>query len=738
MAKRSLRENDASYASSLRPTESPWSTISTSLKALFLEVAPVKWSEVYAGSAAMYLDYTPQYPLFPTEFVVPFREPSVDQPPCSLLNLSSDTKLFFQLDKKASSGQTIATFEAGLSYMSSFITAHVVGGTPLCPASIYIELALEAMDQLQPAHKQETRVLRDINFESPLVSSSTQDDQGSLSLILDQQDPMKREPSYSFKAQRSGTSYCTGTVDIEPTTKVKTALNRKSAFIRKHIDCMLRMEEAAGDSFSTRMIYDVVFPRVVSYSDPFLTLQRLRISSSGLEGYGSFRLPPDSSSESFICHPALVDTLLHTAGFIANNWISRDQACICVKVENITLLCDEISASRCGDLSIYCSMVDCIEGFVIGDAYAMDQSGSVIAMAEGMHFKKTALKAFQGYLARLAQGGRREHSVATGQDTTKATAGRAKSTHDAITQRAHNPDVIRMLRHEISQLCGISSDIDADTDLAQLGIDSLMFIELTQTLRRKLNNIDSSDLDLSRCSTLRDLENLLLGLTVLSTSSDMVVGVNSTLSEPQRTPQPTAAITSDLNTVASENSSFSIVKTLVERICGSQIFDSDKDISLESLGVDSLLSMELEQGLRQVCGISVDGNHGIISELTVGQLEVLILGKLGQSPSSITPQSSSSPVPTHAATKLQHGQDSRNRLYLFHDGSGLSHQYAKIGRLGCEVYGVSSLDFAGIDPSVQRLEDFASRYISLLDLTANNAQGVILGGTFPKPANFRP
>jgi acyl transferase domain-containing protein len=179
MAKRSLRENDASYASSLRPTESPWSTISTSLKALFLEVAPVKWSEVYAGSAAMYLDYTPQYPLFPTEFVVPFREPSVDQPPCSLLNLSSDTKLFFQLDKKASSGQTIATFEAGLSYMSSFITAHVVGGTPLCPASIYIELALEAMDQLQPAHKQETRVLRDINFESPLVSSSTQDDQGS-------------------------------------------------------------------------------------------------------------------------------------------------------------------------------------------------------------------------------------------------------------------------------------------------------------------------------------------------------------------------------------------------------------------------------------------------------------------------------------------------------------------------------------------------------------------------------
>jgi iterative type I PKS product template protein len=732
MAKRSLGENDASYVSSLRPTESPWSTISTTLKALFLEGAPVKWAEIYAGSVAKYLDCTPHYPLFPTEFVVPFKEPSTDQSHCSILNLSSCSKLFFQLNQKPSSGQTTTTFEAGLSLMSGFITAHVVGGTPLCPASIYIEVALEAMAQLQPARREEVQVLTDISFESPLVYPSTQEDQGSLSLILDQQDPTKREPNYSFRAQRFGTSYCTGAAKIEPLPKIKTVLNRKSAFIRKHVDYMLKMDDAAGDSFSTRMIYDVVFPRVVSYSDPFLTLQRLRISPSGLEGYGSFRLPSALSSAKFICHPALVDTLLHTAGFIANNWISRDQACICVKVENISLLLDDISASMRGDLSIYCSMVDCIDGFVIGDAYAMDQSGNVIAMAEGMHFKKTALKAFQSYLARLAQGGQKETLTSTRRDTAKDTVVRAVSNLDAITQKAHNPDVIRMLRHEISQLCGTTSDIDADADLAQLGIDSLMFIELTQLLRRKVVNIDSSGLDLNRCSTLRDLENLLLSVDASSTSSDMVVDVNSILLPgPQKDLQPIAAVLSDPNTVASENSSFSIVKTLVEGICGCQIFNVDKDVSLESLGVDSLLSMELEQGLRQLCGISVDGDHDVISELTVGQLEILIVEKLGRSPSSITPQLSPSPVSTHAATKLQHGQDSGNKIYLFHDGSGLSHQYAKIGPLGCEVYGVPSLDFAGIDPLVRSLEEFASRYISLLELTMNSAQGVILGGRFP-------
>jgi iterative type I PKS product template protein len=724
MAKKSLRGNDATYASSLRPTEGSWTTISTSLKGLFLECAPVRWSEVYAGSGARYLNSTPPYPLFPAEFVVPFREPSIDQTHCPGPDSSLVSNLFFQLCKKPSSGKAIAAFEAKLSLMSSFITAHVVGGTPLCPASVYIELALQALNQHQPAHSRETHVLRNISFESPLVCSGTSGDKGSLSIILAENDSTKGGSSYYFKAERAGTSYCTGAVNFELVAKVETLLFRKSAFIKKHVESMLRMNDAACDSFSARMIYNVVFPRVVSYSDPFLTLQRLRISSSGLEGYGSFRLPA-SSSANFVCHPALLDTLLHTAGFVANNWISRDQACICVKVENITLQHDKLLASGSDELSIYCSMVDCVDGFVIGDAYAIDESGTVVALAEGMHFKKTGLKAFQSYLARLAEGGKRHNLATPNRDTAKKSIIQAKPTHNVNTQRTQDPDIIPMLRQEISQLCGIDSNIDIDADLAQLGIDSLLFIELTQALRQSFSHVNNSGLDLSRCSTLRDLESALLSMTVSSGLSNTIVPGTEIDPAPSQTPVP---MFTESNTPLSNNSPLSVVKNLVDKICGCQIFDFDKDVSLESLGVDSLLSMELEQGLRQVGGISVDGDHGIISELTVGQLEKVILAKFSQAQSPITPQSSPSPVPTDAAIKLQNGQDSRNRVYLFHDGSGLSHQYTKIGPLGCEVYGVSSLDFAGIDPAIQNLEDFASRYISLLDLPLRGSQGVILGG----------
>ena len=726
MAKSSLKNADATYSSSLRPTETPWSTICTTLKGFFLEGAPVKWGEVYAGSGAKYLDSTPQYPLFPAEFIVPFREPFSGQGNEQTLE-DPLPKLFFHLERKSSEGPTSTTFEAKLSLMQGFIKAHIVGGTPLCPASIYTELALEAIDEQQPALNGGTHVMRDINFESPLVCSNTQEANESVSVVIDHKDSTKETPKFSFKAQSTDAAYCTGTASIEPVTDVQTLLRRKSAFVKKHIDSMLEMEEVGGDSFSTRMIYDVVFPRVVSYSDPFLTLKRFRISPSGLEGYGSFRLPSHPPTMNFVCDPALVDTLLHTAGFVANNWISRDLACICVKVENVTLLHESIAASKDSDLSIYCSMVDCVDGFVIGDAYAMNESGDVIAMAEGMHFKKTGLKAFQGYLARLSQSGNRPNAATPKQAIVERALPSMEPIAKSFAPKAESPNVVDVLHREIRQLCGITSSVDPDADLSQLGIDSLMFIELTQTLRRALPQIDSSELDLTRCSTLREMESLLLGMTGSSTPSNTAASVNDMV-HTQAISETTVPAFATADPAPPNDSTFSIIKNLVQEICGCQIFDLDKDVTLESLGVDSLLSMELEQGLRQVAGISIDGDHGIISELTVGQLERMIVGKVSQSQSSMTPQSSPSPAPTDPATKLQNGQDSRNRLYLFHDGSGLSQQYSKIGQLGCDVYGVSSIDFAGVDSSIGSLEEFASRYISVLRLAEDHAHGIILGG----------
>lgn len=653
MAQKSLKDTASSCASSLRPTESPWTTISTALKGLSLEGATIKWGEVYTGSAAKYLDFIPQYPLFPTEFVVPYREPTMNQiQNNSTPDLKPESKLFFQLDKKSSRGLNNVTFEARLSLMSSFIEAHVVGGTPLCPASIYIELALEAIDQQQPASKGETHMLKDITFESPLVYSKNQGNNDSISLTVDQDDPTKGGSRYSFRAQGLDSSYCAGTGSVEAITHVRQLLCRKSAFVKKQVECLLNMGENAGDMFSTRMICSVVFPRVVSYSDPFLILKRFRISPSGLEGYGDFRLPADTSTARFICHPALIDTLLHSAGFVANNWISRDQACICVKVENITLLHENIAASAGSDLRIYCNMVDCVDGFVIGDAYATDESGNNIAMAEGMHFKKTGLEAFRSYLARLARGGQRHVEARSGRDAARNTVPLAGSTHDNIVQKVQNSDTVTMLHQEIQQLCGIKSNIDADAALAQLGIDSLLLIELAQALRQRLPHVETSGLDLSHCSTVRDMESVLLRIADSTTCSDALVHTNENLTVHEEKSESLVPMFTEPQVTSSSNSSLNAVKDMVQDICGCEIFNLDKDVSLESLGVDSLLSMELEQGLRRVGGITMDGDHGIISELTVGQLERLILDQLSQSQSLTTPESSPSPAPIDPVTQL--------------------------------------------------------------------------------------
>ncbi|KAF2637240.1 hypothetical protein P280DRAFT_521390 [Massarina eburnea CBS 473.64] len=187
-----------------------------------------------------------------------------------------------------------------------------------------------------------------------------------------------------------------------------------------------------------------------------------------------------------------------------------------------------------------------------------------------------------------------------------------------------------------------------------------------------------------------------------------------------------------------EASPFGIIETIIQDICGFSVFDVDKDSSLESLGADSLLSIESEQRLRQVAGISIGDDHDIISELTVGDLEKFLLENISShSASPVVLQSPPSSSMTHAlisnpTTKLQDGYRSKSRVYLFHDGSGLSNQYARIGVLGCELYGVSSLDFASIDLDINDLKDFAAQYISVLQLT-NHEQDIILGGKPLKP-----
>lgn len=507
------------------------------LRLLYLHGRRLNWRPIYAGTGAQFLDCLPSYPLeTSSDFVVPFREQ--EEGPVLLQKLggglASESQLIrtpyrflshpIQADQD---GAGKVEFLADLSSMVPFIKAHQVGGMPLCPASVYIELALEACEatlvgDIGPCSSKPDSAnfyhMSDICFNTPLVYNESRPAQ-DVTVSLHPESSASSGP-YGFE---SGT-FCTGRIDTLSQARVQETIDRKTAFVRRQTHSAFGQDAKTLDRFSARTIYRVLFPRVVTYSSLLETLSHLSVTSSGLEGHGLFRLPPvpmppDGESEGehnkrFVCHPALIDTMLHAAGFMANVIIDSDIACICSQVDQIMLLAD--SAQLHGqELSIYCDLVD-VGHTMVGNSHVLDAQGRLVAWVDGMSFKKLSLKSFKRHLSFLSGG---DHET-PGQNSPKA---QPSLTHtDEVTplgtpapatpvqqheEAMQLPPVDKALRDMFLDIFGVHiGDVDHQQSIGALGVDSMGSIELLKELETRFAIRSLGQPDDLPAMTLHELE----------------------------------------------------------------------------------------------------------------------------------------------------------------------------------------------------------------------------------------
>ena len=687
----------------------------------------MRWREVYESLNVKFLPDIPRYPLAPATFVVPFAETASRT---SKHGQVSPTPVWRFLDGSQTTSPSGTVFTSKISALAEYIEAHNVGGAALCPASVYIELALEALH----LHKPEQRIfqtLANLTFDKPLVYSESK---SSMNLHT------KVTPdATSFQVFEGDSLYSTGVVATTTDEHVAQDFARRTSYIKRQRDSV-----SFVDCFSTRILYDVIFPRVVAYSGPYVTIKQLSIAPSGLEGVGTFEIP-SSGLTGFKCPPAFTDTLLHAAGFIANSKIKADEACICVKVERVTVpagseLADQALYGR--EMELYCGLVECFGDSIVGDAYALDKDGSVLACVEGMHFKRLRLKSFQAHLARAIAPStkhkqdllaipprklraRDSEQVIHNDQNAIATKTVEKA---AIAKEFGHANVRSTLYSTISEVCGIVEvDIEASTRLADIGVDSLLTIELTTTLQRRFPALGLVESKFAHCETVGQMEDILRSANARQGGDTPPVEEVPDLSMSPSTPTSEGTVTP--NDLARVNDFF-------QEVCGFSLQDMDKNTTLASLGVDSLLSIELASGLNHTFGIRLD-NAGI-SELSVREFERAIVAEGSESPKQQKPlgrhddhsvlEQDNILMPLH---KIGDRRNTKTSLYLFHDGSGLCNQYSRLFELDQDVYGVSSVDFSAIDESITTLEELASRYIDRLDLTRKGE--VMLGGKFPHP-----
>lgn len=160
-------------------------------------------------------------------------------------------------------------------------------------------------------------VVRDIVFENPLLLHPEKKD---LPVFLTCNDVFSSEESnvnamsrFSFISggqyeANGGLKHCSGRFYSCSHDELRDRLSRKAAHIKRQTT-HLAAAHVTKNIFRTKVMYNMVFNRVVTYSPKYQTIQELSVVEGGLEGFGTFRLPEESLNETGSLSPVFVDTL---------------------------------------------------------------------------------------------------------------------------------------------------------------------------------------------------------------------------------------------------------------------------------------------------------------------------------------------------------------------------------------------------------------------------------------------
>ncbi|RYP75913.1 hypothetical protein DL771_002177 [Monosporascus sp. 5C6A] len=535
MLRNSIPSSSCTYLGTLQKGQDAWTSISETLAAIFLRKTAVKWREVFAGTSAK-VTSLPGHLLEGSNFLIPFQE-SRNHPrtarPNALGRVKTGYRLLPWLNTSRSSSKELV-LETDMTILASLISGHDVGGTPICPASVFHELAAEAAQTLLEPHETQVLVVSGMSFASPLVHvpSSLEAIPVTVGVRISKQSSQSSGAAVFEITSRSSTKestetlHCTGSVSVQNVNVNRSHWERDQAVVARQSRYFSGIGKERASTFRTKVLYESIFARVVRYSPEYQSLVYLTVADSNLEGIGSFKLPSGSGSQtSYLAHPVFTDTLLHAAGFIANLAVGSEEIGICARVESIEISHRDVDYSD--SFTIYCSLLE-IKGAILADSIALGSSGKVVAVVRGMEFKKLQLSTFRQALSRIsgttvAESRGREfvkHPTAapaklpleTGLDTPPM-SDEAMSSSPA-EPRSGSPfqaEISQVLKDIVVEVGGFAEqDIDYTKSLGDLGIDSLMQIEIASKLARIFpGQTGLSHYALSQCETLEAMDDML-------------------------------------------------------------------------------------------------------------------------------------------------------------------------------------------------------------------------------------
>ena len=644
-----------------------WSSLSSVLSKVALVKDEIDWREIFEGCRPTTISL-PGYPLSGATFEVPFSEP-VSKGRESTVSHYSETgfALLPRLNLTQCTEQVHA-FETSSAILGPLISGHNVGGTAICPASVYHELTVEAAQIVMSPLRGHVWTVKNMSFVHPLRYDPGHSVQ-TIALYLNKAEDgtfeVKIASSTSENAQ--STIHVMSVVSMMDPVATKARRQKEAALIKRQAFYFSTTD--SHSTFRTKVLYERMFTRVVRYAKEYHTLKELNVASSNLEGYGSFKLPSASLTKSYIVPPTFTDTLLHTAGFIANLSVEPEEICICTRADAVEILYENLDFGD--NFTIYCHLFDDIQGAIVADAFVLDSSGQTVALCCGMEFKKLRLKSFQKSLqsAITPKPQATESPEKTPNDGTTVTP---SPTGIATPKMMENniQDVRKAIIKTLSETSGFSEqDLANASSLGDLGIDSLMQIEIASALKQAFPQSSINQDTIAAFDTVQGLENDIASKT-----------------------NPGTPLTNG---------------TPISSGHGSSTPRSGRSFSMNGLSNGSS---------SPPSGPVVNGHSTPYSRSRSSTLgNATSDGVLHHDPSHFRP----------ALLQLSSKREG-TPIFCFHDGSGQGSIYGRMANIDRTLYAFSDPDFATNNTRPQSLSEMAERYAATFSKA--ETPNVILGG----------
>ncbi|KAG8427500.1 hypothetical protein J3459_006677 [Metarhizium acridum] len=362
------------------------------------------------------------------------------------------------------------------------LQGHAINGSFLCPSSLYAEIAL---------------TLGDYSYKNASYAEKVQDNETTrifrATIEADWSSNILSLAIYSVAASgEQAISHSTLNVRVVPNQHWLADWKRNSYLVMSRVQAL----ELGNNSqkLRRRMAYKL-FAAVVDYSDAFKGMSEVLLDTDELEAVSTVQFQIESPESRFGIDARWIDSLGHISGFNMNaNDINHGWK----RLRHT----EKLMASK--TYRAYCRMQPEEKTAFVGDVFVLDVD-RIVAMYEGIKFVGMQRRVLD-HLLPTKNRARDPKPVAKGavlHDSGLRHSGSNTKTsvsHELTPTIDNKPSIAASgfgpVMEIICQEIGVPScDLDPESQLADLGIDSLLSLSITSRVRQNLGlNISSTGL----------------------------------------------------------------------------------------------------------------------------------------------------------------------------------------------------------------------------------------------------